>query len=89
MSARPPIRVTEAEVERAIAVTQFHRFQGTTLIVCAVTLRNGYVVTGTSACVDPTQFDDVTGRSIALDKAKGEIWALLGYAARQRYAEGR
>jgi len=89
MSSRTPIRVTEADVENAIAVTQFHRFHGTTLIVCALTLRNGYVVTGTSACVDPAHFDEVRGRSIALDKARGEIWAMLGYAARQRYAEGR
>jgi len=89
MSSRSPIRVTEADVDRAIAVTQYHWFPGTTLIVCAVTLHNGYVVTGTSACVDPALFDEVRGRSIARDKAKGEIWAMLGYAARQRYAEGR
>ena len=47
-------------------------------------LENGFTVTGESACVSPENFDVELGKKIARDNAKQKIWALEGYAMRQK-----
>ena len=56
------------------------------LTICVLVLRNGYMVTGESACASPENFDEELGRKIARDNARNKIWALEGYALRQRLA---
>ncbi len=75
-------RITPADIDAAIAAEQFHVFPGTTLTVCALTLRNGYIVTGESACAAPENFDEEIGRRIARENARNKIWALEGYRLR-------
>lgn len=79
-------RVTPAMVDAAIAGEEYHVFGGTTLTVCCLTLRNGFTVTGESACASPENFDAELGRKIARDNARSKIWALEGYALRERLA---
>ena len=55
--------------------------------MCALTLRNGYIVTGESAAASPENFDESIGRKIACRKAYDQIWALEGYLLRQRLYE--
>lgn len=47
--------------------------------ICALVLRNGFTVVGKSACADPAEFDEATGRRVAPEDAKRKIWPLLGY----------
>lgn len=56
----------------------------TLLTFCVLTLRNGYTVTGESACVSPENFDAEIGRKIARQNAVAKVWPLLGYALRER-----
>lgn len=77
-------RLTPALIDEAIASEQYHVFPGTTLTVCALTLRNGYIVTGESAAASPSNFDKDIGRKIARDNARNKIWALEGYLLRER-----
>jgi hypothetical protein len=56
------------------------------LTFCVLVLRNGYTVTGESACVSPENFDAELGRKIARQKAVDEMWPLMGYALRERLA---
>lgn len=79
-------RVTPQRVEDVIASEQYHVFPGTTLTVCALTLVNGYTLTGESACVSMENFDAGLGRSIARERAVQKIWELEGYALRERLA---
>lgn len=72
-------RVTPERVEKLIIGEQYHVFEGTTLTICCLTLRNGYTVTGESACASPDNFDSELGQKIARDNAKQKIWALEGY----------
>ena len=51
--------------------------------LCTLTLENGYTVHGTSACVDPTDFNMDIGRFHAFNKAMDEIWPLEGYLLAQ------
>lgn len=57
------------------------------LTICVIVLKNGFTVTGESACASPENFNDELGREIALRHAKEKIWPLMGYALRQRLHE--
>ena len=79
-------RLTPADIDGKIVAAQYHVFPGTTLTVCALLLRNGFVVTGTSAAASPANFDEEIGRKIARENARAAIWQLEGYALRERLA---
>lgn len=57
------------------------------LTFCVLVLRNGFTVTGESACASPENFDADLGRKIARKHATDKIWALEGYALKQRLAD--
>lgn len=80
-------RLTPALIDEAIASEQYHVFPSTTLTVCALTLRNGYIVTGESAAASPSNFDKEIGRKIARENARNKIWGLEGYLLRERLSE--
>lgn len=77
-------RLTPALIDAAIKSEDYHIFPGTTLTVCALTLRNGFIVTGESAAASPANFDVELGRKIARDNARNKIWAFEGYLLRQK-----
>jgi hypothetical protein len=54
------------------------------LTFCVLVLRNGFTVTGESACASPENFDAEIGRQIARTHAVNKIWPLLGYALKDR-----
>ena len=54
------------------------------LTFCVLVLRNGFTVTGESACASPENFDAEVGKKIALANAKQKIWPLMGYVLREK-----
>jgi len=58
------------------------------LTFCVLVLRNGFTVTGESACVSSENFDADIGKQIARENAKQKLWPLLGYNLRQELYEG-
>lgn len=54
------------------------------LTFCVLVLRNGFTVTGESACASPENFDAEIGRKIARENAVHKIWPLMGYDLKQR-----
>ena len=61
----------------------------TLLTFCVLTLRNGFTVTGESACTSPENFDAEIGRKIARENAINKVWPLMGYALRSQLAEAK
>jgi hypothetical protein len=57
------------------------------LTFCVLILKNGFTVTGESACASPENFDEAIGRRIAKDNARQKIWPLEGYLLRQKLAD--
>lgn len=57
------------------------------LTFCVLVLKNGFTVTGESACASPENFDAEIGKKIAYENAKQKIWPLMGYALRQQLHE--
>ena len=58
------------------------------LTFCVLVLRNGFTVTGESACASPENFDAEVGRKIARQNAVNKVWPLMGYELRSRLAAG-
>ena len=52
------------------------------LTICVMQLRNGFTVTGESACASPENFDAELGRKIARQNAVSKVWPLLGFRLR-------
>lgn len=53
------------------------------LTFCVLVLRNGFTVTGESACASPENFDAEIGRKIARQNAVQKVWPLMGYLLKQ------
>jgi hypothetical protein len=56
------------------------------LTFCVLVLRNGFTVTGESACASPENFDAEIGRKIARANAVQKVWPLMGYELRSNLA---
>lgn len=56
------------------------------LTFCVLVLRNGFTVTGESACASPENFDAKLDRKIARQNAVNKVWPLIGYALKERLA---
>ena len=57
------------------------------LTFCVLVLRNGFTVTGESACASPENFDAEIGRNIARQNAVQKIWPLMGYELRSKLSQ--
>lgn len=90
-------RVTPTEIEANIAeeyaFTAASALKGTPgetsgpcqlLTICVLVLKNGFTVTGESACASPENFDAELGRKIARQNAVQKIWPLMGYHLREQ-----
>ena len=76
-------RLTPEDIEDRIVSEEYQVFNKT-LTICCLTLKNGFVVTGKSACVCAENFHNKLGKKIARDKAKEKIWSLEGYLMKER-----
>jgi hypothetical protein len=54
------------------------------LTFCVLVLKNGFTVTGQSACADPANYKQDIGQRIARQDAINKIWSLLGYELRTK-----
>ena len=74
-------------VRRDIASPEVLKPSLNLLTFCVLVLRNGFTVTGESACASPENFDAEIGRRIARENAVQKIWPLMGYELRTKLAE--
>jgi hypothetical protein len=94
-------RVTPAHIESQIVAEHYHvagdsydgpngfaRIALGCLTICVLVLRNGFTVTGESACASPENFDAELGRKIARQNAVAKIWPLEGYLLRHQLSAG-
>ena len=56
------------------------------LTFCVLVLRNGFTVTGESACASPENFNREIGRRIARENAIDKVWTLMGYELKSKLA---
>lgn len=76
-------RITPQHIKSVQKHVEYWLVPHTTTTVCALTLTNGFVVIGSSACASKENFDRELGERIAREDAEREIWRLEGYLLRQ------
>jgi hypothetical protein len=90
-------RVTPADLEANIVSEHYFIAAGAAMVTspgpldlltfCVLVLRNGFTVTGESACASPENFNAEIGRQVARTNAVAKIWPLMGYALKSKLAE--
>ena len=79
------LRVTPARIDEVVVSEAYHVFDGSTVTVCLLTLRNGAKAIGHNyGAIDPTQQNWEEGKRVARAMAVEKVWELEGYALRQR-----
>jgi hypothetical protein len=78
-------RVTSEMLEANIKDTAY--LQHGLLTICVLTLQNGFMVTGESACADEENFDLGVGQRLAYHNAKQAIWKFMGYELKTQLAQ--
>ena len=92
----------EANIASTVYFTAFQGFKGNDdnddqslatcdalrlLTFCVLVLRNGFTVTGESACASSENFNAEIGRKIARENALNKVWPLMGYELRTKLSE--
>jgi hypothetical protein len=47
--------------------------------IVAVTLKNGFILIESSACVDVANYNEEIGKEICLNRIRNKLWELEGY----------
>lgn len=83
-------RVSLADLEANIASTEIVKYvsiSGQVLRWAVITTSSGYSVTGKPSCsVSSANDNQEVGERIAIGNARSELWALMGYALKERIA---
>ena len=80
-------RLNPTHIDSVIVQDLYWIVPHTTTTVCALVLKNGFVVIGESSSASPENFDEELGKQIANDRARAKIWPLEGYLLRQELFE--
>ena len=59
------------------------------LTFCVIVLKNGFTVTGESACASPENFDKIIGQKIAYENARNKIWNIEGYLLKEKLHQAK
>jgi hypothetical protein len=57
------------------------------MIMCFITMVNGYEVTGEAYVADPANHVEEKGRRVAYNNAFDKLWSLEGYLLKERMME--
>lgn len=82
-------RVTLDQLRLAIVGESYTMLPSGKVMVCELTLYNGFTVRGESAVVDPANFREDLGREMSRKKAEDKVWELLGFLLQDKlFREG-
>lgn len=72
------MKLTQKDIQNCIAKIEYSKL-GQKTAVCLMTLKNGFEIVATSACIKAEDYDQEVGNKIALEKAMDKLWELEGY----------
>lgn len=79
--------ISEDHIQSVISATDYIVMSDGRTTVCHLTLRNGFTVLGSSACVSVENFNRGTGQELALKDATEKVRVLEGYLLHQKIHE--
>ena len=81
-------KVNKEHIEKLIEDSDFNvakMFDKTTVLSCK--LPNGFVITESSSCVNPADYDEDLGVAICIHRIKNRLWELEGYLSQNNHNE--
>lgn len=81
-------RLTPSRIDECITEATYTILPSGKVMVCELTLVNGFTVRGEAATVSKENFNVDIGKNISLKNAREKIWELEGYLLQQRLHEG-
>ena len=82
--------VTQSQIEEIMSKSVINATTvGAKTTLVNVTLPNGFVMTESSSCVDPANYNFELGKKCCLDAIKRKLWMLEGYVLQQRLYENK
>lgn len=80
-------RLTPDSIESVILGETFTVLPSGKVMVCELTLKNGFTVRGEAATVSKENFNEEIGQRISRENAKKKVWEVEGYLLQQRLYE--
>lgn len=77
-------RLSPADIDAAIVGETFTTLPSGKVMICELTLRNGFTVRGEAATVSKENFDEQIGQHISRENARSKVWELEGYLLQER-----
>ena len=77
-------RLTPESIDAVIVGETFTTLPSGKVMVCELTLRNGFTVRGEAATVSKANFDEEIGQRISRDNARSKVWEMEGYLLQER-----
>lgn len=75
-------RVMREDIDANVKAVNYYRHE--TLTIAIITMANGFNVIGESACIDPANYRQDIGETIAYKSAYEKLWSLEAYAMASR-----
>ena len=82
-------RLTPQDVDDTIKAETYTTLPSGKVMVCELTLRNGFTVRGEAAVVSKANFNEEVGRKISRENARNKVWEMEGYLLQQRLNSAR
>ena len=80
-------RLRPADIDKTIVSETFTVLPSGKVMVCEITLRNGFTVRGEAATVSKENFNIEIGEKISREDARNKVWELEGYLLQERVYE--
>ena len=81
-------RVTQAQIDRLLNTAEITvETKHDKMTIVTVKLENGFLMTESSACVDPENYNEKYGKDICLEHIKNRLWELEGYCLQKKVHE--
>lgn len=81
-------RLTPSLIESKIVGETYTVLPSGKVLVCELTLVNGFTVRGEASVVSRENFNEEVGRRVSRENAVRQIWPLEGYLLQQRLFDG-
>lgn len=72
-------RLFPADIDAVIVGETFTVLPSGKVMVCELTLRNGFTVRGEAATVSKANFNEEIGKTVSRENARKKVWELEGY----------
>jgi hypothetical protein len=82
------VKVTQEQIDNIIKNSEIEKtciFDKCLLV--SVKLPNGFILTESSACVDPENYDEKIGYDICMERIENKLWELEGYKLQDSVAK--